>query len=679
MLSKIKEMQFENQELEHYTKDVIGFDLGHGDTSISHVSASGGDTEKLEIVKGYKVIPTAFSMDKNGVVVIGKDAYRKNFLNVQHQFKNYKVNDSIVAKPLGQFLKAVIEKLHANNSVISFDRTTLIVFGVPSTWSNNQCLLYKKFLASQIPNTQAMFVPESRAAFITMKDKGFLKDEEIQSAILIVDLGSLTTDFTFVYALEATEIPISNDCPLGASYIEQKLVEMALSKSSYRDAIESWWKKAPSEYNRTVWEFRKAKEDYYKDESGFNDDYPINVIVAYYIKEDEKVILDVDLRSADFKAATDMFQNKLSTSWRSRLLSDLETTKKYIYERTGHFPHIVILTGGAARMDFVEESAKEIFPDPTIVRRAPEPEHAISTGLALAGSIQYRTQSFLREVDLIIASKAVEDIIHKHMGFFAESIANAMATGVMERFIIPEFLNWRRNGKGKLKDIAVNIANKMEMWQRSKEGHLEILKSLSSWYEKLGKELHNITAPLCSKYRLRAETLDLPKINFDHFSPNNPIEPDEIMLGSSRTVVNVLLATISIVLGTILFGSGTAILVSTNPIFALLAGLILFLLSKDHFQEARQKLMEKAMDADFPKWIRKLYSEDRLRKKLSKKTTEVEEKIRSEIIYNLVDCSDDIEKKDEVKQNQDKIIEKIAAGIESALKQRAKDASILLV
>ena len=82
---------------------------------------------------------------------------------------------------------------------------------------------------------------------ITMKEEKQLGPNDVRESILIVDLGSSTTDFTFVANLNPAELPIGKHYPLGAARIEQELVKRALLASPRRAEIEGWWKRSPSE------------------------------------------------------------------------------------------------------------------------------------------------------------------------------------------------------------------------------------------------------------------------------------------------------------------------------------------------------------------------------------------------------------------------------------------------
>src|SRR4030095_10439646 len=125
--------QLQNPRLQPGTKDVLGFDLGHGDTSVSRVPAAGGRVEPQEVVKGAKVIATIVGMRQDGGTIVGKDAFSDpEVLHPVQQFKSSNVDDPAVAGPLRSFVSGAIQGLKANNGTIPFDSTTLIVFGCPS-------------------------------------------------------------------------------------------------------------------------------------------------------------------------------------------------------------------------------------------------------------------------------------------------------------------------------------------------------------------------------------------------------------------------------------------------------------------------------------------------------------------------------------------------------------------
>ena len=674
--------QLERPELIAETKDVVGFDLGHGDTSAARVAATGGRVQPLELVKGTKVIPTALGTKADGSIVIGKDAFRQDVNDPIQQFKSAKVSNPQVSVALRTFVNEAINRLRINNSTIAFNPTTLVVFGCPSAWSDGQRLAYGSLLGGQVSNMQTMLVRESRAAFITMKEEKQLNSSEIREPVLIIDLGSSTTDFTFVWDLDPGELPVGTVYPLGASLIEHQLLKIGLQSCPDRKEIERWLKQHSGEYHRTVWKFRQAKEDYFRDPSALQPGPPIEINISYWPNADQPLKLEAYLTADDFEKALDTPQDTLGDSpisWRARFRSDLQASLKNIKELTGAPPRIVILTGGAARMDFIEDITKEVFAAPSSVRRAPEPEHTISIGLALAGSIRYRTQSFLKEINELISASTVDDIIHKRMDSFAEAIADAVANDTTEKFFLPEFLHWRSSGEGTLRDIAENISNRMEAWHTSEEGHKHILEALTGWYRQIENDLHKITAPICIKYNLDADVLDIPKAPFDPAHPNPTTDPEEVMFGTARIILSAVLGAISFVISSLLFGGGIVLLAPTGPLGVIIAGVVLWIFG----ETAKEIAIERVMDMNLPRLVRQMYPRSFLENNVRRQAAKADKEIHTEITRSILGGypekdPDKEEKEQQAQQNRNKIVQEISTGVETALKQRASEASVLI-
>lgn len=657
--------QLQHPQLLSETKDIIGFDLGHGDTSASRVSATGGDSQKLEAVTGYKVIPTVVGTE-NELPIVGKRALTDpEVIQPRQQFKSPDISKPEVGRPLRLFVSGVMEGLRNNNSTVLFDSTTLIVFGHPSAWSNEQRLSYGRLIKEQISGPQFMLVPESRAAFLTMREEKQLNQNDIREPILIVDFGSSTTDFTFVHDLRPRELPIGKQYPLGASRIEQQLVQHALSISSHRTKIKTWWKQAPSDYHRTVFKFREAKEDFFKAEDTWRKGRSMEVIgPSYRVSDTSKIRLEVDLDAEAFDVAITTPLRELGDtpiSWRDRLCADLEEASRTLHEKYEIQPKIVILTGGAARMAFVEEIAREVFSQ-SAVRKAPEPEHAISVGLSHAGSIRYRASALLNEIKTLINSGEVRDVIGEQMDGFAKAIAHAVADGFTERFVIPEVMAWRNSGHGTLQDVTIRISTRLERWLKSEDGRRKIFTTLNPWYRQVELKLHGITAPICLKYKIDADSLDLPRSDYE--PKRFDIDPE---LTGLSGLMSAMIATISFVIGTILFGAGTAILLPTGPLAPIIAGALLWILG----ESVKEKLM---------RWI----PAPTLKSRLRKKSGENEGDLRREIYLSIVGGYEDHYEEDAAnkerlaRQNREEITERITTGFESALRERAEDASVLI-
>src|SRR4029078_12427023 len=74
--------------------------------------------------------------------------------------------------------------------------------GVPSGWSAEAATAYRDLLRNDIVPAVTL-VPEARAALLHAFEVGLIRRSEVERTVLVIDIGSLTTDFTVVADLQA--------------------------------------------------------------------------------------------------------------------------------------------------------------------------------------------------------------------------------------------------------------------------------------------------------------------------------------------------------------------------------------------------------------------------------------------------------------------------------------------
>jgi actin-like ATPase involved in cell morphogenesis len=101
--------------------------------------------------------------------------------------------------------------------------------GHPSGWSEKEVNKYKEIIQSCFTNDEKIeLIPESRAALIHTISTNRFTVNRIQQGILVIDIGSSTTDLTFIsdkYSQDYGE----NRYDLGGSIIEKELLKKALN------------------------------------------------------------------------------------------------------------------------------------------------------------------------------------------------------------------------------------------------------------------------------------------------------------------------------------------------------------------------------------------------------------------------------------------------------------------
>jgi molecular chaperone DnaK (HSP70) len=97
------------------------------------------------------------------------------------------------------------------------------------------------------------------------KEAGKLDYDKLRSSVLIVDIGSSTTDFTLVKSLH--EIPMDfGRNTLGASLIDKAIFAQTLAKHEEKALLERVFEDYPHHQARCEIACRKAKEDFFSNE-----------------------------------------------------------------------------------------------------------------------------------------------------------------------------------------------------------------------------------------------------------------------------------------------------------------------------------------------------------------------------------------------------------------------------
>ena len=184
-------------------EEFIGYDLGHGETALSRAYA--GSLREPEILefRGEKSFVTAVA--RSGAHVrIGAEAVNlpskstgrsKSEKSVWVKFKSRDFSDPHMKDPTQAFTRKLFETLETEKQIDGRDKSRVIV-GCPSGWSEADRGEYAKiFESAGLKNVRV--VPESRAALMTALEQGYLTIDDARDTVLIIDIGSSTTDFTF--------------------------------------------------------------------------------------------------------------------------------------------------------------------------------------------------------------------------------------------------------------------------------------------------------------------------------------------------------------------------------------------------------------------------------------------------------------------------------------------------
>lgn len=589
-------------------QEFIGFDLGHGETALGR--AFGATVREPEILewRGRRSFVTAVATDKSGVK-IGADALNLAALgpkaNVAVKFKSRDLELETVRAPTQAFAKTLIAGLAADGTIRGAGESRFIV-GCPSGWTAEDRSDYREvFNAAGLKEVR--IVPESRAALMTALEQGYLSIEDTRASVLIVDIGSSTTDFTYCRDLDAQDVGYN---VLGSGLLDTEIFEINLARQKDRKKIEQLIATYP--HYRPIMEYwcREAKEAYFTGEE-------VTVELLKRLPIGRGVVFDIRIDKADADAILDKPLEALhGYSWRSAFDYALTET---IENLGGRAPDTVLLTGGASRLPLVLPATQKAFPKARIVRGA-EPEFAIARGLAWLGRFEYLHGSFKSEVDRQtrkggeIAGKA-----ENASGDLGRTLAPVLIDAITEACILPAFRDWRTGKIASLDEVEAGLNTRVTDWLGSDAAQAALRPVIDVWFAGLQRDIETVTDPLCRDHGLPAMVLSLNDSQHvaSHLEGLSLAMPAVGSMESDTALVGTTLS--AILIGSLLAHANLFAPLFLNPIGIVVGGVM----AGGTYLFGKKALAGKMRSAKLPVLARQILTDGRIRGAVNKQRSEL--------------------------------------------------------
>lgn len=420
---------------------IIGIDFGHGETSADICNIQWDDNflaltppEPIEIFNGVPAIKSVLLVEitqNQKKRYIGQQAINRYLrpsttstpekLSYHACFKKMpsEMNEE-EREVMTDFMAEVYAQIRRQRAELK-DNNHVVYLACPSNseeWSESEIVDYAQIaLAAGLPLAQTPghgvgIIRESRAAFIKARTNPSTKSS-VKEGILLIDFGSSTVDLTY-YSSDFTSKPTdhgSDTC--GASNVEALISSYLCERNLKLKQATQNSDTAQTALSLTI---RDAKEDFYTyDGEDMECSVSLTRITAgsiigsveeYLTKENIDDIL-IDYYSA-IKACFKEFRDT------------------YIAD----FPiKLIYMTGGASRMGFVQDIAREVFNYQGDFYRETNPSLTISNGIALAGRADMRTvamESALLQSESLTSAAIAGSVIDAA----ASAIANAVISEV---------------------------------------------------------------------------------------------------------------------------------------------------------------------------------------------------------------------------------------------------------
>lgn len=580
-------------------KEFIGFDLGHGETALGR--AYGRSMREPEILefRGEKSFVTAVARTKQGVK-IGADAVNLSLMgkhpDVWVKFKGRDVTDKAIQEPTTLFAKTLSETLTADKKIYGPNKSDFII-GCPSGWSESDRENYKGlFEKAGLASTR--IVPESRAALMTALEQGYLDLEAARSSVLIVDIGSSTTDFTYCRDLEAEDVGHNI---LGSGLLDTIIFDINMSRQTERKKIEQLIAKYP--HYRPIMEYwcRLAKEQYFNGEEK-------TVEMIKRLPIGKGVLFEIRIDKADAKKIMGTPLESLNGyTWPAAFGFALREAVDML---GGRDPETVLLTGGASRLPLVGPACEKGFPNAKVVVGA-EPEFAIARGLAWLGRFEYLHASFKSAVDSLVVEEGPifqkASAASRNLG---GRIAPVLVDAMSEACVIPVFQDWRAGRIKSLDDVEPALAERVKAWLESEGAQAKLKPEIKQWFAGLQREIEQVTDPLCRDHGLPAMVLSLDDSHHvsRHLEGLSVAAPKVASLESDTALAGTTVS--AVLIGVILAKANVLAPLLANPFGLVIGGVA----GAGGYIFGRKALEGKLRGANVPVVARKVMTDGRIRK-----------------------------------------------------------------
>jgi hypothetical protein len=591
------------QIIDDAVEEIIGFDLGHGESALTIATVSAITEPQVLDIQNQRSFITAVATHPKRGILIGEEAYiAKNLETLYVSFKSAELDSPQVRQPIKLFVSQILTLLLQNDMIRGGEKSLFIV-GCPSGWSEKVRERYAQ-LMHEAGMSPVKVVAESRAAFIHAKESNELhiSADVLQRSVLIIDIGSSTTDFTAVQNFNEHYIDFG-DIALGAGLIDKAILKYVFTHHERQAEIREIFNQYPQYEALCELKCRQVKETYFANESRWIDE-PISDTLK--LPTPQPIFFDIELKQEDMvKILSSPMIAQLS--WPAALEQALIAAKRQMVDSP---PELIFLTGGASRMGFIAQLCKVVFSEAQVIR-GKEPELSIAKGLAWTGRIDKKTAQFRREIEAFFQTGQLHQWVEQNIPQLFEKVAEKIIEELPDQVILPAFRRWQRGDIKTLNDLETVIEQRTEAWLTSTEGKQAIMPAVAAWFQQISPAIEAQINPLCDRYHIPRTAFSLlTEGAWQGRLPTGLVTDTSQLWGfdGMNTITGLIVA---IIIANLAGGSGIALILEgpIGLIIGLIVGLVAFAIGKQTAEWWVKK-------TDLYLWLRQLAGETRLKNKL---------------------------------------------------------------
>ena len=617
-----------------------GFDLGDAESAVSCLLKEGQPVPDIIPVDDAKSFVTACAATSDGRLLIGEAAcYASEAVRRKLRFKSRFLTDPSSGQDIKSFAAGVLGALYAGGDLIKGSDVCFYI-GCPAGWDKNVRERYR-FIFEKCGYPPVKIVSESRAALVSACQSRHLQIgyDILSKSVLVIDIGSSTTDFAYVYGGKEVEMRTAGEVTLGGGIMDEILLEESVRRAKKAAEIREVFKESEPWKNYCEFAARRLKERYFSEEEYFkNEPCSETILLQYRGRQTLKLQMDEEMAELLLTRASERLGGK---SFRDVFIRSLQDVKAAIETP----PELIFLTGGVSKLPKIREWCLAAYPESVIITGT-EPEFSVSRGLSWCGRIDEELREFRADLEDLKNSRAVEDIVAVNINDLYRTAVETLVDPILEKAAVPVFDRWRTGGIERLKDTDAELQREITAFLRSDEAKELLVKPIQSWLKVVADALEEYTVPICIKHNVPYTALSLSS----YLSASDiEISLDAKNMFAVEEITLMIDSIISILVGLICGGSGIAV-ISAGP-NGIVAGVFLSLL----VLILGKKKMEKALlDIKVPRPVRKLISpaafksrlgliagnvrKDLLKSLEEEKNEEITERMVGEISLQIEEC-----------------------------------------
>ncbi|MBP3217274.1 MAG: Hsp70 family protein [Lachnospiraceae bacterium] len=596
-----------------------GFDLGDAESVITRLGEEEGAAPEVLPVREAESFITAYALLPDGELLIGESAcYAADAVKRGLRFKSRFLTDPEAARDVTSFASGVLGELRLTGQLIKGGDDCFYV-GCPAGWDQSAREDYRAiFEKTGYPPVR--IISESRAALVSACQSRYLQVgyDILSRPVLVVDIGSSTTDFAYIMGGREVELRTGGEVFLGGGIMDEILLETALKDSEKEQKIRAVF--AENDAWRTYCEFagRRLKERYFSDEEYWAENECVQTVSIRQSGRPLRLTLRMNQETAE-KLLNEKVERLDGRSFRQVFLDSLRQAREDTAEKP---PELIFLTGGVSKLPAIRQWCRDVFPE-AIVIAGTEPEFSVAKGLAYCGRIDDEMRAFRQEIEQLRSSSVVERIVEEHIGELYHEVVETMVDPILQNAALPVVERWRQGELERLSDIDGAMQREIEAYLHTAEAKALLEKPVTAWLKQISYALEEYTVPICVKHSIPYTALSL---NSYLSSSDIEIKVDSGKVFAVEEITWLIDTIISVVAGLLCGGGGIAVIAGGVP--GIIAGALISLVVLSLGKKPMQKAI---LETRIPVPMRKLVPADLYSSRIRRISGQIKERLYEDL------------------------------------------------